>query len=177
MEELIIKAKNGNNDAFIEAITLIQKDLFNIAYLKLNNIDDANDAIQETMLIAFKNIKRLKEPHFFKTWIIKILINECNKSFKKQHKQSELFKKILKTKDTHSIDHCIENINSQMDYDILISKLTSKEQNVLILYFSNDFTMQEIATILNTNINTVKTRLRRAQEKIKTNSNGEKYGK
>lgn len=171
MEELINKARNGDKEAFIEVILLIKEELYNIAYIKLNNIEDVNDVIQDTMINAFKNINKLKETKYFKTWIIKILINECNRFYREKYKRIDLFNKILKKTDTNIVDLTIENIVEKLDYktdyDSLIRKLKPNEQTIIILYFCNNFTKKEIAEILNISVNTVKTRLRRAEEKIK----------
>ncbi len=46
--------------------------------------EDIEDAIQTTILIAFNKINTLKDERYFKTWLIRILINECNKIYKKK---------------------------------------------------------------------------------------------
>ena len=86
MEELVKQAKMGNDEAFTQLIIQMQCEMFRIAQTRLKNIDDANDAIQQTNLYAYKNLRQLKEDKYFKTWIIKILINECNKVYKKNYK-------------------------------------------------------------------------------------------
>lgn len=63
---------------------LLKAELYKIAKTRLKNDDDIYDAIQETMLIAFKSIKRLKQVQSFKTWIIKILINRSNSMYEKR---------------------------------------------------------------------------------------------
>ena len=88
MEDLVEEAKNGNNVAFTELVLQNQNELYKIAKMRLANDDDVNDAIQETMLMAFKSIKKLRENKYFKTWFIKILINECNKIYKKRKSYS-----------------------------------------------------------------------------------------
>ena len=75
MEELVKQAKMGNEEAFTQLIIQMQCEMFRIAQTRLKNIDDANDAIQQTNLYAYKNLRQLKEDKYFKTWIIKILIN------------------------------------------------------------------------------------------------------
>ena len=76
MEELVKQAKMGNDEAFTQLIIQMQCEMFRIAQTRLKNIDDANDAIQQTNLYAYKNLRQLKEDKYFKTWIIKILIND-----------------------------------------------------------------------------------------------------
>lgn len=87
MEELVERAKNEDSEAFTNLILNIERDLYCIARSKINNENDIDDIIQETMIIAFLNIKKLKNNSFFKTWVIRILINNCNKFYKrKKHK-------------------------------------------------------------------------------------------
>ena len=61
MEELVERAKNEDSDAFNNLILNIEKDLYCIARSKIDNENDIEDIIQETMIIAFLNIKKLKK--------------------------------------------------------------------------------------------------------------------
>ena len=87
MEELIYKAKNGDEEAFTQLIIQIEQDLYKIARIRLACQDDINDAIQETIIETFKSIKKIKHPQYFKTWVIKVLINKCNKIFRNSKKE------------------------------------------------------------------------------------------
>ena len=53
--------------------------MYKVARGILDNDEDAADAIQDTILTCFEKIHTLKNPEYFKTWMIRILINECNK--------------------------------------------------------------------------------------------------
>lgn len=91
MEELIQKAKNGDKEAFTTIMLSLEKDLYKIAKTRLKNDDDIYDAIQETIIEAFKSIKKLKNTEAFKTWIIRILINKTNDIFRrKKHKKRDI---------------------------------------------------------------------------------------
>lgn len=72
-------AKRENKEAFKRLIEQNKKYLFNIAISILSNEEDAGDAIGETIIKAYENIKDLREPKFFKTWITRILINQSKK--------------------------------------------------------------------------------------------------
>ena len=78
MEELVEKAKNGDKNSFTKLMLMVERELYYIAKSRLKDDDDVYDAIQETTIIAYKNIGKLKENQYFKTWIIRILINETN---------------------------------------------------------------------------------------------------
>lgn len=82
MEELVEKAQKGDNQAFANLIIGIESDLYKIARMRLNNEDDIKEAVQETIIKAYSSLKKLRNAKFFKTWIIRILINECNDIYK-----------------------------------------------------------------------------------------------
>ena len=60
MNSLIEKARNRDNEAITELFLSMQKELYAISKTRLNNEDDINDAIQETMLSVYKNIHKLR---------------------------------------------------------------------------------------------------------------------
>ena len=88
MKELIFRSQNGDKEAYTELIKLIQNDLYRIARSKLTDLDDINDAIQETIIKSYKKLNKLQNIDTFKSWIIKILINECNQIYRKKSKKN-----------------------------------------------------------------------------------------
>lgn len=170
MNELIIKAINGDKDSFIKAILKIEKDLYVISKARLKNEDDICDAIQETVLEAFSNIHKLRDLNLFKTWIIKILINKCNYIYKNNKKYNISF-------EDNELENyiCFDNNisqNSNIDFLLLIKDLTSQERLIITLYYYNEFTSKEISKLLKLNENTIRSKISRAKLKIK-----EKYRK
>ena len=84
MEELLDLAKSGNEEAFTKIIISMKSELYGVARTRLDNEDDIEDAIQETMIIAFRRLKTLRKNKFYRTWFVKILINECNHIYRKR---------------------------------------------------------------------------------------------
>lgn len=94
MEELINRAKNGDIDALTNLIYEIKEDLYKIARTRLSQLDDIEDAFQETILEAYDSIKKLRDPKKFKNWIIIILINRCNRIYRKNKKNNISFENL-----------------------------------------------------------------------------------
>lgn len=67
MYELVLKAKKGDKKAFTELILELEDNLYKIARTRLCNPEDVSDAIQETMVSAYRAIDKLKKPELFKT--------------------------------------------------------------------------------------------------------------
>lgn len=159
--------KNGEEKAFTELILAMKNELYRIGKTRLSDDNDISDAIQETMINAYKHLKKLKDDTNFKSWIIKILINECNKIYKRKGKKEKIFEKITKEEILKTVDNSINSINSKLDFELLIEKLNYEEKLIVTLYYNSKYSCNEIAQILNMNINTVKSKLTRAKEKVK----------
>lgn len=140
---------------------------------RLDNIEDINDAINETILKSYKNLKKLEHKEYFKTWIIKILINECNIIYNDNSKQLDIAKKIAKNKEYNFSENTTSKVDSKLDFESLLSTLSYDEKIIIVLYYNNKYTTSEIADILGENVNTVKTRLFRAKSKIKNDCKGD----
>jgi RNA polymerase sigma-70 factor (ECF subfamily) len=169
LEELVKQAQKGDNDSFDKLIQIIKKELYLIAKTRLNSEDDIADCMQDTILNAYQNIHKLHQVKYFKTWIIRILINECNKINKKN-------------KDSISLEsEVIDNITSSnfydsgIQFDSIISSLNKDEQLILTLYYVSGYTVKEISKIIKMNENTIKTKMKRAKEKLKNKYEGGDY--
>lgn len=169
MEKLVERAKNEDSDAFTNLILNIERDLYCIARSKIDNENDIEDIMQETMIIAFLNIKKLKNNSFFKTWVIRILINNCNKFYKrKKHKSIDEDEEIKKI---GSVEMDLSNI----EFKDFISFLNEDERIILTLYYYLGYTTKEISKILNKREGTICSKISRAKIKIKEKYKGEFY--
>lgn len=158
--EYVEKAKLGNKEAFEIIIMEVIDDLYKVAYCILRNEEDASDAISNTTLKAYEKIKTLKYVEFFKTWITKILINECNSLLKQRKKIVYIDNYTERAEDTYI------NINSEMSIDIrnAMEILDDELQQLVILYYFDDLCIEEIAEIQKVPIGTIKSRLARARK-------------
>lgn len=164
MEDLLEKAIKGNEEAFTNLILTYQQDLYKIALTRLHTEDDIEEAIQETMISVFKNIKNIREKDKFKKWLIKILINKCNDIYKKKKLRFISIEDI----DTYKIiDNNNFEIESNLDFYSILNVLNKKEKLIMVLYYSEKYTIKEIGEILNKKENTIKTILHRAKIKLK----------
>ena len=166
MEELIKQAKCGNEKAFIELIDGIKIDLYKIARTRLIVNDDIEDAVQETMIEAFNSLKTLRNNNLFKKWIIKILINKCNKIYKKR-KNNISYEELEAEK--FVADNSTDNVISNLEFDNMLKPLNYDEKISVVLYYLEDYTTKDIAKVLKVSENTIKSRLRRAKLKMKEN--------
>lgn len=171
-DELIMevkRAKRGDKEAFCNLIRLNKVAVYRVAKAILNKEEDIEDAVSESILKAYKNIQTLKDEAFFKTWLIRIVINESNTLYKKRSKEITVDKDNfinIKTKDTYKDLTLYDAINS-LEEDL---RMTT------ILFYFEDMKYKDIAKLLNIKEGTVKSRLSRAKEKLYHMLKEELYG-
>ena len=161
MIKLVELAKKGDKPAFDEVIRLCVPDLFRIAMSILNNKDDADDAVCETVVKAYENIHKLNDCEFFKTWIIRILINQANAAYKRRGKIIYLNDVTCEPQYEDAYDLGNDDLNTA------VAGLNLELKTVIILYYFQDMRVKEIASVLQTPQGTVKWRLSKAKSILK----------
>ncbi len=161
---LIKEAKKGNDDAFAELMDTCKEQLYRIAYSYLKSETDALEALQETTFRAYKNIKKLRKPEYFKTWLIRILINYCNDEIKRSRKYIAMEEHYISQ--VHDGD--IYDSLALMDLIPAIYDLKNDYQEVIILRYFEDLKIKEIAYIKDIPEGTVKTKIHRALGELKS---------
>lgn len=160
IEDLVVKAKNGDKDAYSELIVSIQSDLYRVARARLKCEADAQDVVQDTIIKAYLNLGKLKHNKNFKTWITRILINECNRFYKKSKRRDELFNKYAIDADSSTY------MNDTVDIDNIMKVLNEKEKKIIELNVDG-YSIKQISKKLGINENTVKTNLSRGKIKLR----------
>lgn len=167
-EQLAIAAKKGNAEAFTMLMSSQQERLYRIAYAYLHNEADALEAIQEITYRAFYKINKLKDPAYFGTWIIRILLNYCSD----ERKRNRRFTSKETLLESSSLDR-----TENFDLTSALEELDSACKQVIILKYYEGFTLTEIGLILDSPTGTIKTRIHRALEQLrdKFGTKGDQY--
>lgn len=163
-EELVMKAQKGDEEAFYKLIYSIKDKLYSIAYCYLKSESDALEAVQEVTCRAYMKLSKLKEPRFFSTWLIKILINYCIDEQKRRKKVID-FKEIEESHEEKSIE--------SMMLQEAIEKLQPKYKNIIMLKYFQDMKAADIARVLDCPEGTIKTWCSRALKELETILNKE----
>ncbi|NRD81121.1 sigma-70 family RNA polymerase sigma factor [Bacillus sp. BRMEA1] len=173
--KLVKKARKGDDAAFEELIYLHQNQLYRTAYIYVQNKEDALDVVQETVYKAYLSLDQLKNPQYFKTWLIRILIHNANELLRTG-------KKLIKIKDESKYETSDEPTNktnqTEQNIDLMaaIQQLDNSYQTVIILYYYHDLSVHQIACHMNVPEGTVKTYLHRARKSLKKLLEGSEQG-
>jgi len=133
-----------------------------MAFTYVKNQNDALDVVQETAYRSFKKIDTLKNPEYFKTWLIKIAINCAIELVRKNKKVIELkpqYEEIIGFED--------EDISLSVTLQDLLEQLNEDEKSIIILRFYQEYSLQEIADLLSMPLGTTKSVLYRALIKLR----------
>ena len=159
MEALVTAAKNGDKEAFVQLIRINKQSMYKAAWVYLRNEQDIADALQNTILSCYEKIQGLREVKYFKTWLIRILINKCNDILRKGKRECSY--------DVISEQRDAGMSTVRYEFEELMNQLDEKYRTVLILYYAEGFKIREIAQLLEMEENTVKTRLSRGRKEVK----------
>lgn len=165
---IVKKAKKGDDKAFSELINMNKEKLYKTAYIYVKNEQDALDILSDTIYKAYLNLNKLKNPQFFNTWIVRILITTAADKAKNNRKILYIDDyEQVKSEEIHNMNNSDFNIPKNLDLYNAIDKLDTKYKNVVILRYFQDMTISQIAKILNYPEGTVKSYLFRALKKLK----------
>lgn len=156
------KAQKGNDKAFLKLFQQYEEDIYRMAFVYVNNKDDALDIVQEVAYQSFKKIDTLKNPEFFKTWLMKITINCAINLAKKNKKVVQ-----LKTEFEEFIGIEDEDIPLSLSIQEMIDTLDEDEKSIVLLRYYNNHTFKEISEMLNIPLGTAKSVLYRALNKLR----------
>lgn len=151
--------RNISNDEFNEKYYLYKETIYCIAYTYMKNVNDSDDIVQDVFMKYLNSNEKFKTLDNEKFWLIRVTINTCKSYLKKSWKQKvEL--------DESKIDIVSKKEENSYLFDIVYS-LPHKYKEIIVLKYYEDFSINEIAKILNISISAVKKRLERARNMIK----------
>ncbi|OGS34588.1 MAG: hypothetical protein A2474_04645 [Elusimicrobia bacterium RIFOXYC2_FULL_34_12] len=175
-KELISKAKDGDVYSFERLISQHQKKIYNVIYNMIGDESEAYDISQEVFIKAFKYMKEFRGDSTFFTWLYSIarniFLNESKRFYnKKRNFETSLDNndniELLKISDNYNIDKELESNELQKKVREAIQQLPEEFKLVIIFYYLEGFSYEDIAGVMELSIGTVKSRLSRGKEHLK----------
>lgn len=162
IENLVKKARSGDDNAFYELISQQKEMLYRTAYAYVKNREDALDIVGDTVFKAYKSMRKLRDPAFFKTWLTRILIN-CSLDHIKKHGKVILMEESEIPLPSRQMDRNPEYLDIYRAMDMLDDKC----RTVIILKYFQDLTISQISVIMQCPQGTIKTYLHRALKNLR----------
>lgn len=172
-KELLEKAKSGDREAFGELYKCYRQPCYAFARMLLKTSEDAEDAVQNTFIRMYGGIGTLQSDNAFIIWMERILNRECHKIA--QRRCIEIAASALVSTDRVSDveeeymlpEPYAERNDLSQRLKSEIEKLTFEQRRDLLLFYYHDLSLQQIAEVTDSNLNTVKSRLRYARMHLK----------
>jgi RNA polymerase sigma factor (sigma-70 family) len=168
---LVDRIKEKEESALIELMDQYGDYLVRTAFLLLKDYQTAEEAVQDTFIIAFEKMKQLDDPEKLKSWLTSIVMNCCRSRMRRWSWKNILlhFEHDRDEKDESAIspeEELLEMIwNKNLSH--AIHKLDYKYREVITLFYFSEMKINEIALSTGEKENTIKSRLKRARAQLK----------
>jgi RNA polymerase sigma-70 factor, ECF subfamily len=172
---LVTASQAGDSAAFDQLVSRHHRKLFRIAYHIVHNADDAQDAVQESLIKVFQNIGQFQSQSKFSTWLYRIVVNQCLMKMRTQRTKPLLVDLFLDGNEEEGrlpIDVSDWRPNPEQQYtqselrDILTRLLQEVPPALRVVFIMHDIEgqqLQEVADALDLTLSAVKTRSLRAR--------------
>lgn len=160
MEKLVRKAKKGDAEAFIALMEQNRQSMIRIAFAYLGNEEDVADAMQETILAAYEKLDTLRKAEYFRTWLIRILINQCI-AIQRSRSRTVPMEEVGEAYDSY-------DFNTDLEFHDLLKNLPEESRLIFQMYYGEQFSIGEIAQLLHMKENTVKSKIHRGREQLRS---------
>ncbi len=145
-------------DDFARKVTELTPVMYRVCYMQLSSTADRDDAVQDAIFKAWQKRHTLRNEEFFKTWLIRILINVCH-DMQKSQKRCQPVENVPEP--AHHNNSRIEELR-----DALMT-IDEKLRMPVLLHYINGYSIREVSRMLCVTENAVKLRLLRGRRKLR----------
>lgn len=162
----IIAVQQGDSQGFTNLVESYQRPVYNLCYRMLGNVEDAEDAAQETFLRAYKSLRGYDPERPFSTWLLSIAAHYCIDQVRRQRVPVTAIEELpIPDLPDHAPD-MESRLSSKEDRSrirTLLEILEPTDRAVVVMYYWYDFSYDEIGQALKLSGSAVKSRLHRAR--------------
>ena len=168
MKALLRKDFSMTKEKLGKLIIAKRDTMWRIAISILGNELDSEDAIGNTIVKAFENWEKIREDKYAATWLLRILINECHNIQRTMYMRMQ--REIPLDETIPAINMVEEKVRHDVEITELyraVNKLPEELKIPILLHYIEDYSLKEIAMMEEVPVGTMKSRMKRAREKLK----------
>ena len=176
-QELIARAKAGDDEAFAQLMRDNEKRIYNLTLRMTGNPEDAMDLAQEAFLNAWRGLKFFKGDSAFSTWVYRLASNACIDHLRRQKRRQDISASMpVNDEDDSTPDIPDERFQPEQELERQelrravadgLEQLSDEHRQVLVMREINGLSYQEIADVLDLEAGTVKSRIARARNSLR----------
>jgi RNA polymerase sigma-70 factor (ECF subfamily) len=174
-EWLALRCQSGEAGAFEDLIAVMERPLLYYASSLTGNEDSGLDVLQEVWIRAFRSIHKLKDPGSLRSWLYSIThgiaVDRIRKNYSREQAEKVQFEDFQEAEEPTFAEEDAAAVHQAL------SEIGVKHREVLVLYFLEDLSLAEIATVVGCSEGTVKSRIHYAKRAMKEILSGGVYGK
>jgi RNA polymerase sigma-70 factor, ECF subfamily len=165
--DLVLRASAGDHAAFSELAAAAIGGLYRMAHLILRDGELANDAVQNALIAAWRDVRGLRDPERFDAWLHRLTVRACYRVAGIERRRAVREVELGPMHPSLSVDDDQRLLAVRDQLEQGFKRLTAEERAVLVLHYYLDLPLAEAADVLGMPIGTMKSRLSRATQALR----------
>jgi RNA polymerase sigma-70 factor (ECF subfamily) len=166
VRDLVIRAREGDREAFSQLAARSIGRLTAVARLVLRDEYAAQDAVQEALVEAWRSLRGLREPDRFDAWMRRLLVRACFKAGRR-HKRVSAVEIRLTPADEPAVTGAESNLDIHDQLERALARLSREHRAAVVLVYYLDLPLADAAQAMGVPLGTVKSRLNRATQALR----------
>ena len=163
--ELVVRAQQGDEDAFTELATAMYSRLHRVAQNIISDLHLAEDATQQALLEMWRNLPRLRDPERFEAWAYRILVNACRREGRKSRRWMQALSTMPDEDAAAARSFSAVAHRDQLERGF--RRLPIEQREVVVLHHYVAMPLREVAEVLQIPTGTAHSRLSRAMKSLR----------
>ncbi len=164
---LVYQAQHGDLDAYAELVGRYHAGLARYALHLLGNREEAEEALQDSLLRAYRSIGRCEQPEKFRSWLTRILVNRC------RTRLSRAPALVRENERNHALDHAavqptVDQSAWSEEIQRALTALADDQREAFLLRHVEEFSYEEMAELTGASVPALKMRVSRACERLRS---------
>jgi len=168
--QLVERARSGDHDAFSDLATTSIGRLYAIATLILRDGDRAQDAVQEALVAAWRDVRALRDPDAWDAWLHRLTVRACTRLARKERRRDLVELHVTLDADPMAPGDLALSLAERDRLERELGLLPIDQRTVMVLHFYLDLPLTDAAEILDIPIGTAKSRLHRGLEALRSST-------
>ena len=166
-DEVLNRAKWGDREAFTTLVLTFGDRLYSVAYRILRDSSRAEDAVQQTLLIAWRELRHLRDNDRIEAWLYRLLVNACYAEVRHTKRWQPGLRLIADTDVGPQIEDSHMSVALRDELERAFRRLSGEQRAVLVMHHYLGLSGAEIGQVLGLSPGTVRSRLHYARQQMR----------